>query len=400
MNKKDITGDSNADKKDGTLKDRYFPIYYDPVSGKVSTKKKLKVKVLPIDPNGEKRIWRRSKEDVDKMYEEGEIWGKDTKKNGLQIYFKFRGGIDGEPPKSMWYDPKFSASEHGTKVLRDILGEREKFEYPKSIHAVMECIKIMTQNDNAIVLDFFAGSGTTGQAVLELNKLDGKNRSFIICTNNENDICTEVTLPRIKNVINGYNFKGEEKVTIYKNKLTVSKLNRFSDIIDEMAKVTESKVKLYDKIETKLKDNTIFIIGIKKHNGKKKGLGGHLKYYKTDFINVDNVGSISDKRKIDLTYQAGELIALKEGAYYELEKNNNWQIFKGADNIVGIYFSEDQSDLEKIFKKFNGEAGILYIFSWGKNSFNGSDYGHPNIFIKDIPQPIIEVYKEINKLRK
>ena len=60
------------------------------------------------------------------------------------------------------------------------------------------------QNKNATVLDFFAGSGSTAQAVLELNKEDNGNRQFVLCTNNENNICEEITYKRIKNVINGY----------------------------------------------------------------------------------------------------------------------------------------------------------------------------------------------------
>ena len=60
------------------------------------------------------------------------------------------------------------------------------------------------QNKNAVVLDFFAGSGSTAQAVLELNKEDNGNRQFILCTNNENNICEDITYKRIKNVINGY----------------------------------------------------------------------------------------------------------------------------------------------------------------------------------------------------
>ena len=60
------------------------------------------------------------------------------------------------------------------------------------------------KNKNATVLDFFAGSGSTAQAVLELNKEDNGNRQFVLCTNNENNICEEITYKRIKNVINGY----------------------------------------------------------------------------------------------------------------------------------------------------------------------------------------------------
>lgn len=59
-------------------------------------------------------------------------------------------------------------------------------------------------NKNAVVLDFFAGSGSTAQAVLELNNEDNGNRQFILCTNNENNICEEITYKRIKNVITGY----------------------------------------------------------------------------------------------------------------------------------------------------------------------------------------------------
>jgi len=185
--------DSNAEKKDGAYKDRWYPIYFDPKTGKVSTKEKYDIEIWPIDPRGEKRIWRRSIDVIDEMFETGELWCKDVKNNGYQIYYKFKGGISGEPPKSIWYDSTFSASEHGTRILIDVLGEREKFQYPKSLYAVVESIKVMSDSKKAIILDFFAGSGTTGHAVLELNKQDGGNRKFILCTNNENKICEEVT---------------------------------------------------------------------------------------------------------------------------------------------------------------------------------------------------------------
>ncbi len=71
--------------------------------------------------------------------------------------------------------------------------------YPKSLFAVEECLKAVAHNkNNAIILDFFAGSGTTGHAVLKMNNEDGGRRSFILCTNNENQIAEEVTYPRVK----------------------------------------------------------------------------------------------------------------------------------------------------------------------------------------------------------
>ena len=95
-------------------------------------------------------------------------------------------------------------TQDGTKEITSIFGKK-MFSYPKPIGLIRYLIEISTiRNTNALILDFFAGSGTTGQAVLELNKKDGGKRSFILCTNNENNICEEVTYERIKRVINGY----------------------------------------------------------------------------------------------------------------------------------------------------------------------------------------------------
>lgn len=85
-----------------------------------------------------------------------------------------------------------------------------EFNNPKPVKLIKLLLN-MVSDRNSIVLDFFAGSGTTGQAVLELNKEDGGNRKFILCTNNENNICEEVTYERLSKVINGYTTpKGKE----------------------------------------------------------------------------------------------------------------------------------------------------------------------------------------------
>lgn len=182
---------------------RFYPIYLDTKSGAISSTKKYDTTIFPIDTKGQKRIWRRAKEDIDTMFERGDIFVKETK-YGKQVYFKFRGGIEGETPKSFWDDTKYSASEHGTQKLDEILGKGGMFQFPKSPHAVADCIKVCSSRKDAVILDFFAGSGTTAQAVLELNRQDQGTRQFILCTNDENNIATEVCYPRIKNVINGW----------------------------------------------------------------------------------------------------------------------------------------------------------------------------------------------------
>ena len=105
----------------------------------------------------------------------------------------------------MWIDPKYDASAHGTILISNILGKRNAFDYPKSLYAVIDSLSVLLrEKKDAIVLDFFAGSGTTGHAILEMNKKDNGKRRYILCTNNENNICEEITYERMKNVILGY----------------------------------------------------------------------------------------------------------------------------------------------------------------------------------------------------
>lgn len=188
--------DSLAEKDNGDVRDRYYPIYYNSKTGEISSKKKFDTEIWPIDGNGVKRIWRRGIDAIDKMFEDKDLWLNETA-NGNQIYFKFRGGLDGEPPQSIWYDAKFSASEYGTKMLDNILGVREAFDYPKSPYAVMESINIACEGTkNNYILDYFGGSGTTAISVVNNNKLHTLDNKFIVVE--MGDHFDNVVIPRIK----------------------------------------------------------------------------------------------------------------------------------------------------------------------------------------------------------
>ena len=99
-----------------------------------------------------------------------------------------------------YIDNKYS-NDNAKKDL-SLFGLGDKFDYSKPVELIKKLIKAYYTND-ALILDFFAGSGTTAQAVLELNKEDGGHRKFILCTNNENNICEDITYQRIKTVITG-----------------------------------------------------------------------------------------------------------------------------------------------------------------------------------------------------
>lgn len=252
--------DSNSVNKKGKISDRYYPIYYDPTTKKVSTSEKLEIEIFPIDQSGQKRIWRRAKEAINEMYENGDLWVQETR-HGLQPYYKFRGGLEGQMPQSIWYDAKFSASDYGTKILDKIMGKREMFQYPKSPYAVIQAILSGTNSKKAVILDFFAGSGTTGQAVLMLNQEDGGNRQFILCTNNEGRIAEEICYPRVKKVIEGYSdIKGIPANLRYFKTTFVSKSRVSDDTRRELIKRSAEMICIRENTFEKVVDKKGFKI--------------------------------------------------------------------------------------------------------------------------------------------
>ena len=86
-----------------------------------------------------------------------------------------------------------------------LLGDRTAFSTPKPMKLIKEFVRAASEKDS-VILDFFAGSGTTGHAVMDLNKEDGGTRKFILITNNESDICRKVTVPRIQNAIKYFDY--------------------------------------------------------------------------------------------------------------------------------------------------------------------------------------------------
>lgn len=153
--------------------------------------------VYPVTSSGIKRTWKTLPKSFKKYWDEGNI--EVLESNGsISIFEKQR---PNEVIKTHWLKTEYHAYHHGTKILTEILGEK-KFDFPKSTTLIKDILKLTSYHES-IILDFFAGSGTTGQAVVELNQEDGGNRKFILATNNENKIAEEVTYERMKRVSSG-----------------------------------------------------------------------------------------------------------------------------------------------------------------------------------------------------
>jgi len=149
------------------------------------------LEIYPVDPSGAERKWRFARQSVEKIKDQltcDEVNGEKVIRRHKSVY-RF---------KTVWTDNKYNSNIHGSKLLGDILGHKE-FTFPKSLYNVVDCIHAATQDvEQPIILDYFAGSGTTGHAVIHLNRKDAGQRKFILVE--MGNYFDTVLLPRIKKV--------------------------------------------------------------------------------------------------------------------------------------------------------------------------------------------------------
>lgn len=188
----------------------WYPFYIDPNENKLSSVSLEKTErfteaILPYWKDGYEGCWTWGKE-----LASADIHLLVAKKSAgkWKVYRKsYAMTKNGEVAKqklfSIWKNPLFY-TEKGQSAFGKIFLDSNKndFPQPKAVDYIKHIVRVASTR-HSIILDFFAGSGTTGQAVLELNNEDHGNRHFILCTNNENRICEEITYQRIKTVITG-----------------------------------------------------------------------------------------------------------------------------------------------------------------------------------------------------
>ena len=151
--------------------------------------------VWPIRDNGEEMTWKWEAKSLE--INPTEFLAKTNKSGKTNIYMKSR-MKEGTLPTTWWDRTVYSASEHGTKILTNLFGDALGFSFPKSIHLTEDCLRASGSSDESYILDYFAGSGTTGHAVINLNREDGGQRKFILVE--MGDYFDTVLLPRIKKV--------------------------------------------------------------------------------------------------------------------------------------------------------------------------------------------------------
>ena len=189
--------------------------------------------VFPIDDNQVERTWRYKHDDVNKKPKNFRATKDETGK--WTVYYKYRPSNSGVLPTTMWIDSKYSATEHGTGVLKKLFKQTDAFSYPKSVFAVEESLKVSgATDDDALVIDFFAGSGTTAHAVLQMNANSDTNTKFLVVEVNK--YFEAVTLPRIKKVSASLDWEGgaAEKLSGPGAFLRVQALEQYDDTLESL----------------------------------------------------------------------------------------------------------------------------------------------------------------------
>lgn len=284
------------------------------------------VEVWPIDVKGVERKWVFAIQTVDKIKDK--LFVKEKKNGEIDIFRR----KETQRPRTVWAGKKYDASTFGSKIVNGLTGT--SFPFPKSIFNTKDCLEcVIKERKDAIVLDYFAGSGTTGHAVMMLNKEDNGNRKFILCTNNENRIAEEVCYPRINKVISGH--------------------KDYPDIT---------------------------------------GIPANLKYFKTDFVDADP----TDKNKVKLTQRATEMLCVKEGTFEKVLNRKYFMIFKNNNHYTGIIFDQLAiPKFKKAIKDIKGKFSV-YVFSLSDETFDEEfEDVKQKVKLSPIPEAILRVYRRI-----
>jgi adenine-specific DNA-methyltransferase len=203
------------------------------------------IEVYPIGDEGDERKWVFARDTVDEISDELFV----SNNNGM--YQIMRSKSKGSY-KTVWDDSLYYANIYGSKLLNNIIGNK-KFDFPKSVYTVRDCIFSINQaqKGNCYIIDYFAGSGTTGHAVIELNRVDNGKRKFILIEMGE--YFDTVTKPRIQKVVYSKDWKDGKPISRegISHFFKYMRLESYEDTLNNLAlKQTETQQQALDMSPT------------------------------------------------------------------------------------------------------------------------------------------------------
>ena len=306
--------------------------------------------VQHLPPRG--RCWRISQEKFASALADNRIlFGKNgTSRPQMKVFLNEQ--VEFGSIAHSWFEAeKYGTATHGSKELQGIFGGDKVFTSPKPTSLISNILSLVSIPDRPItVLDFFAGSGTTLHATMQLNAEDGGSRRCILVTNNENNICEEVTYERNKRVINGYvKPNGEE--------------------VDGLIRNT-------------------------------------LRYYKTDFVGRER----SSQNMRQLVYAATDLLCIKEDLYNEVKQFGSLKLkslvaryFEGKDKRMLVIYNElaVPAIADEIAKMTLSGKVKIYVFAPGNYAYDDEFFEVQNkVELCALPAAIYNAYQKVLPKRK
>jgi len=246
--------------------------------------------------------WRVNKEKFEQLDADNRIWWGDSGDNRPGIKRFLSEVQQGVVPRTLWLWQDVGSTRHSKQELSRIMtakASQDLFITPKPSTLIQRILHIATTDDD-IVLDSFAGTGTTGHAVLAQNEADGGNRRFIL-VEMEESVAVPVTRQRVQRVIEGYPHTGNERTALYSEKLTVTSVRKSADLFAEIDRIKKENKDAYDKFENRIENEQLVLYGVKRIDGFKPGLGGGFRYCRLGPTLFDAEGQI----RADVSY--GEL---------------------------------------------------------------------------------------------
>lgn len=229
-------------------------------------------KVFP--PKGSS--WRRPPAKMKWLEDDNRIWWGKNGDAGFPMEKKFLKEAKPGVVNQTWWPYTFAGSTRNAGAeIKELFEGGKPFETPKP-RQLIERILELSCGPEAIVLDSFAGSGTTAHAVLAANEKDGGNRRFILVE--MEDYADQLTAERVRRVINGYDFKGTQKTELLRERLNWRSINNAADLVHKVEAIENLHGHEYDRIKKEVKDGELIVTGEKTVAERAEGLGGTFTY--------------------------------------------------------------------------------------------------------------------------
>lgn len=222
--------------------------------------------------------WRVSEKNFKELDRQNKIWWGEDGNNQPRLKRYLSDVREGRVPQTLWFYEDVGHTQDAKKQLLQVLdfeSSSDVFVTPKPIDLIARVLELAT-SENSLILDSFAGSGTTAHAVLEANKRDGGNRKFILVE--MEDYADKLTAERVRRVINGYDFSGTQRTELLREKLSWTKLKNADKLTEQVEKIENLHGHEYDAIKKTVKDGELIVTGEKAVKDRAEGLGGAFTY--------------------------------------------------------------------------------------------------------------------------